>query len=175
MLDVIRKKLRELYVSLLKISIYTIILYIFFATSNYGGFIYTFCKIGLYICVVSAILTCLLIIYYQSKYNHEKEFIDKSKAYDEAYSRYYEYYHKQFNNKINNKPNNNDYDNALKLMKLTSNSTSTDIKKAYRDLALKWHPDKWSMSSKENQDIANNNFKKLNTAYEIIKKQKGIQ
>lgn len=48
------------------------------------------------------------------------------------------------------------------------------IKKKYRKLAMKYHPDKYSNESIEKQDIAKRNFQKLNAAYSVIKKHKNI-
>lgn len=48
------------------------------------------------------------------------------------------------------------------------------IKKKYRSLAMKWHPDKFANDTKENQDIANRNFQKISGAYDVVKKYKNI-
>jgi len=52
--------------------------------------------------------------------------------------------------------------------------SSNDIKKQYRKLAMKWHPDRFAKDTKENQEIANKNFQKLNNAYIVIKKYKNF-
>jgi len=49
------------------------------------------------------------------------------------------------------------------------------IKKKYRNLAMKWHPDRFATDTEENQKIAHRNFQKLNAAYEIVKKFKNIK
>ncbi|XP_029556095.1 dnaJ homolog subfamily B member 6 isoform X2 [Salmo trutta] len=44
------------------------------------------------------------------------------------------------------------------------NSSAEDIKKAYRKLALKWHPDK----NPDNKEDAERKFKELSEAYEVL-------
>ncbi|XP_033494944.1 dnaJ homolog subfamily B member 6b isoform X1 [Epinephelus lanceolatus] len=44
------------------------------------------------------------------------------------------------------------------------NATQDDIKKAYRKLALKWHPDK----NPDNKEEAEKRFKELSEAYEVL-------
>lgn len=48
---------------------------------------------------------------------------------------------------------------------LTRNATEADIKKAYRKLALKWHPDKHSA---EQRGAAEEKFKEVTEAYEVL-------
>lgn len=64
---------------------------------------------------------------------------------------------------------------AFSLLKLSIDTKPDEIKKEYRKLVLKWHPDKWSTDSQENQKIAERNFKKLNNAYNLIKQYKNIK
>ncbi|XP_050440328.1 dnaJ homolog subfamily B member 6 isoform X2 [Adelges cooleyi] len=51
---------------------------------------------------------------------------------------------------------------------VTQNASINDIKKAYRKLALKWHPDK----NPENQEQANRMFKTISEAYEVLSDDK---
>jgi DnaJ-class molecular chaperone len=50
------------------------------------------------------------------------------------------------------------------ILEVNKNSSTEDIKKAYRKLALKWHPDK----NKDNLEIANKKFLEINNAYQIL-------
>ncbi|XP_033310655.1 dnaJ homolog subfamily B member 6-like [Bombus bifarius] len=54
-----------------------------------------------------------------------------------------------------------DYYNVLGVQQT---ATSEDIKKAYRKLALRWHPDK----NPENLEEANKRFKEISEAYEVL-------
>jgi DnaJ-domain-containing protein 1 len=63
---------------------------------------------------------------------------------------------------------------AYDLMDLKITDDVDIIKKKYRQLALKWHPDKWVNDTLANQKVAERNFQRLNNAYEVIKKYKNI-
>ena len=47
---------------------------------------------------------------------------------------------------------------------INQNATESDIKKAYRKLAIKYHPDK----NKDNQEEASEKFKEISEAYQIL-------
>ncbi|MDR1171537.1 MAG: TerB family tellurite resistance protein [Bacteroidales bacterium] len=49
-----------------------------------------------------------------------------------------------------------------------------DIKKAYRNMAIKCHPDKVAYLGEELRKAANNKFQQLTHAYEIIKKERNF-
>lgn len=57
---------------------------------------------------------------------------------------------------------------AFQVLSLSSIQNGTDVKKAYRALALKWHPDKWSGRSEEEKFEAEKRFKDIQNAYETI-------
>lgn len=50
-----------------------------------------------------------------------------------------------------------------KLLQVDKNATDDDLKKAYRKLAMKWHPDKNPTNKKE----AEAKFKQISEAYEV--------
>lgn len=58
-----------------------------------------------------------------------------------------------------------DYYEVLGLQK---GASADDIKKAYRKLAMKWHPDKWTQSSEAEQKTAEVNFKEVGEAYAVL-------
>lgn len=67
-----------------------------------------------------------------------------------------------------------DVTHAYEVLELTENATDEEIKKAYRKLVVKYHPDKVSHLGEEMQAAANEKFQRMQAAYETIKKQRGI-
>lgn len=65
-------------------------------------------------------------------------------------------------------------DAAYKIMEIEPTATDDELKKAYRKMAIKYHPDKVHYLGKEIQDAANEKFQKVNEAWETIKKQRRI-
>ncbi|CAH1175571.1 unnamed protein product [Phaedon cochleariae] len=55
-----------------------------------------------------------------------------------------------------------------KILKVPKTATSDEIKKAYRKLALKWHPDKNPNDTEE----ANRKFREISEAYEVLSDMK---
>ena len=70
--------------------------------------------------------------------------------------------------------NPNDLENAYKILGINKNTIEKDIKKAYRKLAIKYHPDKVAQLGEEFQKGAKEKFQKVQDAYELVKKSKGI-
>lgn len=63
---------------------------------------------------------------------------------------------------------------AYKVLEIDPNATDEDIKKAYRKMAIKFHPDKVAHLGDEYQTQAKEKFQKVNQAYEKLKKQKNL-
>ncbi len=61
-----------------------------------------------------------------------------------------------------------------KILETEESATDEEIKKAYRKMANKFHPDKVASEGEEVQRAATEKFKKVQEAYENIKKQRGI-
>lgn len=60
------------------------------------------------------------------------------------------------------------------ILEITPSSTDDEVKKAYRKMAVKFHPDKVAALGEEVQKAANEKFQKVQSAYENIKKQRGF-
>ena len=65
-------------------------------------------------------------------------------------------------------------DNAYKILELQKGATPQDIKKAYRRMAKKYHPDKVQHLGPEHQKGAEEKFRKVQEAYEQIQKELGF-
>ena len=68
-----------------------------------------------------------------------------------------------------------DLDSAYKVLGVSSNSTDLEIKKAYRRMANKFHPDKIAHLGDEYKEIAQEKFKSVSNAYHKIKKDRNIK
>lgn len=65
-------------------------------------------------------------------------------------------------------------ESSYKILEITVDATDEEVKKAYRKMAIKYHPDKVQHLGEEFQNAAHEKFQKVNEAYETIKKQRGI-
>ncbi|MDT7832739.1 TerB family tellurite resistance protein [Flavobacteriaceae bacterium S356] len=64
--------------------------------------------------------------------------------------------------------------NAYKILEVTKSATDAEVKKAYRKMAKKYHPDKLQGLGKEHVKGAQEKFQSIQAAYETIKKERGI-
>jgi DnaJ like chaperone protein len=65
-------------------------------------------------------------------------------------------------------------DSAYKILEIEPSATNEELKKAYRKIALKYHPDKVSHLGEDFRKTADEKFKKVNEAYEKIKKERNL-
>ncbi len=63
---------------------------------------------------------------------------------------------------------------AYKILEIDSSASNDELKRAYKRLALKHHPDKVSNLGADVQKAAEERFKSISEAYEKIKKERGI-
>lgn len=68
-----------------------------------------------------------------------------------------------------------DVHSAFKILEITPDANNEEVKKAYRKMAVKYHPDKVSHLGEEFRKAANEKFQKVNAAYEQIKKERGLK
>jgi DnaJ like chaperone protein len=68
-----------------------------------------------------------------------------------------------------------DIDSAYKILEIDASASDGQVKKAYRKMAVKYHPDKVAHLGKEIQKTATEKFKAVNDAYTEIKKQKNFR
>lgn len=66
-------------------------------------------------------------------------------------------------------------DSAYKILEILPTASDDEIKKAYRDMALKYHPDKVSHLGEDVHKAAEQKFKEVSSAYDKIKKQRAIK
>ncbi|MGQ1948125.1 TerB family tellurite resistance protein [Geofilum sp. OHC36d9] len=69
------------------------------------------------------------------------------------------------------------YDNlesAYKILEVDASVTDEEVKKAYRKMAIRFHPDKVAHLGEEFQASAKDKFQKVNEAYERIRKERGM-
>ena len=61
-----------------------------------------------------------------------------------------------------------------KILEIEKTASDKDVKKAFRKMANKYHPDKVTHLGEEMQNLAEEKFKAVNDAYHQIKKDRGI-
>lgn len=66
-------------------------------------------------------------------------------------------------------------DSDYKVLGLESTATDEEVKKAYRQMAIKYHPDKVAQMGEEFQKGAKEKFQIIQDSYEAIKKRRGMK
>ncbi len=65
-------------------------------------------------------------------------------------------------------------DNAYKILEIEKTATDDEVKKAYRKMAKKYHPDKVVTENEAIKKGAEEKFKQVQKAYEQIQKERGL-
>jgi DnaJ like chaperone protein len=65
-------------------------------------------------------------------------------------------------------------DNAYKILEITKAASTDEVKKAYRKMVKKYHPDKLQDLGEEHLKGANEKFQSIQEAYDRVKKEKGM-
>ena len=65
-------------------------------------------------------------------------------------------------------------DSAYKILEITPNATDAEVKKAYREMAKKYHPDKLQSQDSALIKGAQEKFQEVQKAYETIQKERGL-
>lgn len=65
-------------------------------------------------------------------------------------------------------------DSAYKILEIDKTASNDEIKKAYRNMAKKFHPDKVIHLGKEHQEGAEEKFRQVQAAYEQLQKERGF-
>ncbi len=74
-----------------------------------------------------------------------------------------------------NNLNRRDLAAAYKVLEVAENASDDEVKKAYRKMAVKYHPDKLSHLGPEHAEAAKEKFVKVQNAYDRICKKRGIK
>lgn len=69
----------------------------------------------------------------------------------------------------------NSTDNAYKILEIDKSVSDDEVKKAYRKMAKKYHPDRVGHLGKEHQEGAEEKFRQVQGAYEHIQKERGFK
>ena len=69
----------------------------------------------------------------------------------------------------------NSSDNAYKILEIDKSVSDAEVKKAYRSMAKKYHPDRLGHLGKEHQEGAEAKFRQVQESYEHIQKERGFK
>ena len=98
------------------------------------------------------------------------EFLSMKAMYTQTYQENY-----QRNNNSSTRRNRVSLTASYNVLGITNSTTDIELKKAYRKLAVKYHPDKVAHLGNDHVEVAEDKFQKLQEAYEAIKSNRGIK
>ena len=64
--------------------------------------------------------------------------------------------------------------NSYKILDIEKSATDAEVKKAYREMAKKYHPDRVNTKDEAIKKGAEEKFKQVQAAYETIQKERGL-
>ena len=67
-----------------------------------------------------------------------------------------------------------DVNSAYKILEIDPSASDDEVKKAYKKMAIKHHPDKVESLGEDVKKAAEEKFKSIVAAYEAIKKERGF-
>lgn len=65
-------------------------------------------------------------------------------------------------------------DASYRILEIEPTTSDEDVKKAFRRMAMKYHPDKVSHLGEDFKKVAHEKFRKVQSAYDQIKKERGL-
>ena len=65
-------------------------------------------------------------------------------------------------------------DASYRILEIEPTTSDDDVKKAFRRMAMKYHPDKVSHLGEDFKKVAHEKFRKVQSAYDQIKKERGL-
>ena len=68
-----------------------------------------------------------------------------------------------------------DTEQPYTILEIKPQASNEEVKKAYRQMAMKYHPDKVAHLGEQFQKASSEKFRKVNEAYEQIRKERGIK
>ena len=69
----------------------------------------------------------------------------------------------------------NEVDSAYKILEIEKDASDDAVKKAYRKMAMKYHPDRIGDVGEDHKKIAKEKFQQIQVAYEELKKERNIK
>lgn len=66
-------------------------------------------------------------------------------------------------------------DASYRILEIEPTSSDDEVKKAFRTMAMKYHPDKVSHLGEDFKKVAHEKFRKVQEAYDQIKKERGLK
>ena len=149
---------------LIRIFFYLLLFGILFFILKFSGWI-----------LISILIFAFLGLLFPNRKRQRKTFSfgfdDRArKMFEEEFFRRYQESYQQGQNFQNRDATAEDY----QILGINENATNSQIKRAYYSTAKKYHPDSYSSMSEAEKKNAEEKFKKVNNAYQKIKKQRNI-